>query len=346
MYSLVALGFVLIYKASGVFNFAQGSMVFFAALTFVGLLEHGFSFWLALPATLLVMVVAGACDRARRPAAAGQPAADHAVHGDHRPFIRDRRPRADRVGRGRARARPGHRGRADPVDLRQHRNERLQVRPDGRRRRGDPGQRAGGILQPHADRTRAARGGRRSPGGAGRRHSAAADLVDRVGGGRRRRAGRGTALGRAQRRAVRADVRRAEGAAGADPRRLRVDSGRDRRRPHHRRDGEARGGLSRSLRRRRHRGLVSRTCWRSCSCWSGPRGCSARRSSVASDAQRPNERIATRCSTEKQASSRRATRPIPRSFRSARIASRWRRSWRSRSSRFRCSRRRTGFRRS
>ncbi len=36
MYSLVALGFVLIYKASGVFNFAQGAMVFFAALTTVG----------------------------------------------------------------------------------------------------------------------------------------------------------------------------------------------------------------------------------------------------------------------------------------------------------------------
>ena len=36
MYSLVALGFVLIYKASGVFNFAQGAMVLFAALTFVG----------------------------------------------------------------------------------------------------------------------------------------------------------------------------------------------------------------------------------------------------------------------------------------------------------------------
>jgi branched-chain amino acid transport system permease protein len=31
MYSLVALGFVLIYKASGVFNFAQGAMVYFAA---------------------------------------------------------------------------------------------------------------------------------------------------------------------------------------------------------------------------------------------------------------------------------------------------------------------------
>ena len=32
MYSLVALGFVLIYKASSTFNFAQGAMVFFAVL--------------------------------------------------------------------------------------------------------------------------------------------------------------------------------------------------------------------------------------------------------------------------------------------------------------------------
>ena len=37
LYSLVALGFVLIFKASGVFNFAQGVMVLFAALTLVGL---------------------------------------------------------------------------------------------------------------------------------------------------------------------------------------------------------------------------------------------------------------------------------------------------------------------
>ena len=41
MYALVALGFVLIYKASGVFNFAQGALVLFAALTFVLLLEFG-----------------------------------------------------------------------------------------------------------------------------------------------------------------------------------------------------------------------------------------------------------------------------------------------------------------
>lgn len=59
MYSLVALGFVLIYKASGVFNFAQGSLVFVAALTFVGLQEHGFNFWFALLATLGVMILIG-----------------------------------------------------------------------------------------------------------------------------------------------------------------------------------------------------------------------------------------------------------------------------------------------
>jgi branched-chain amino acid transport system permease protein len=59
MNSLVALGFVLIYKASGVFNFAQGAMVFFAALTYVGLLEIGLVWWMAIPATLVVMVIVG-----------------------------------------------------------------------------------------------------------------------------------------------------------------------------------------------------------------------------------------------------------------------------------------------
>jgi branched-chain amino acid transport system permease protein len=56
MYSLVAIGFVLIYKASGVFNFAQGSMVLCAALTFVTLRERGLEFWLSIAATLAVMV--------------------------------------------------------------------------------------------------------------------------------------------------------------------------------------------------------------------------------------------------------------------------------------------------
>jgi branched-chain amino acid transport system permease protein len=56
MYSLVALGFVLIYKASGVFNYAQGAMVLFAALTLVGLLERAVPLPLAIIATMLVMV--------------------------------------------------------------------------------------------------------------------------------------------------------------------------------------------------------------------------------------------------------------------------------------------------
>jgi len=56
MYSLVALGFVLIFKASGVFNFAQGVMVLFAALTLVGLMERGVPVALALVLTTAVMV--------------------------------------------------------------------------------------------------------------------------------------------------------------------------------------------------------------------------------------------------------------------------------------------------
>jgi branched-chain amino acid transport system permease protein len=57
MYSMVALGFVLIFKASGVFNFAQGIMVLFAALTLVGLMERGVAVWLALLLTVGVMIV-------------------------------------------------------------------------------------------------------------------------------------------------------------------------------------------------------------------------------------------------------------------------------------------------
>src|ERR1700738_4138124 len=55
LYSLVALGFVLIFKASGVFNFAQGAMVLFAALSLVRLMEK-MPFALALIATLAIMV--------------------------------------------------------------------------------------------------------------------------------------------------------------------------------------------------------------------------------------------------------------------------------------------------
>ena len=57
LYSLIAFGFVLIFKASGVFNFAQGIMVVFAALTLVGLSENGIPALFALPLTILVMYI-------------------------------------------------------------------------------------------------------------------------------------------------------------------------------------------------------------------------------------------------------------------------------------------------
>lgn len=78
MYALVALGFVLIFKASGIFNFSQGVMALFAALTLVGFQTGQVPFahlinavlgtrihyfgWnmptlLAIPATILVMIL-------------------------------------------------------------------------------------------------------------------------------------------------------------------------------------------------------------------------------------------------------------------------------------------------
>src|SRR3546814_17738482 len=70
LYSLVALGFVLIFKASGVFNFAQGAMVLFAALAMARLQEWltptlG---WVAFPVALalsaaIMMALAFAIER-------------------------------------------------------------------------------------------------------------------------------------------------------------------------------------------------------------------------------------------------------------------------------------------
>ena len=59
MYSLVALGFVLIYKASGVFNFAQGAMVYFAALAVVGLIDMGLPMWIAIVGSFCIMLIMG-----------------------------------------------------------------------------------------------------------------------------------------------------------------------------------------------------------------------------------------------------------------------------------------------
>jgi len=57
LYSLIALGYVLIFKASGVFNFAQGIMVVFAALSLVGLYEAGVPAYLALLLAIVIMAV-------------------------------------------------------------------------------------------------------------------------------------------------------------------------------------------------------------------------------------------------------------------------------------------------
>jgi len=57
LYSLIALGFVLIYKASGVFNFAQGAMVLFAALAMARFSEW-FPLWFHFDSKLLANLLA------------------------------------------------------------------------------------------------------------------------------------------------------------------------------------------------------------------------------------------------------------------------------------------------
>ena len=74
LYALVALGFVLIYKASGIFNFAQGVMALFAAMTLHGIMvgqvpfahlinaifgTHIHSFGWNIPALLAIVLTVG-----------------------------------------------------------------------------------------------------------------------------------------------------------------------------------------------------------------------------------------------------------------------------------------------
>ena len=61
LYALIALGFVLIFRSSRIFNFAQGIMVVFAALTLVGLHAYGVPAWIAVALTLGVMFVLAVC---------------------------------------------------------------------------------------------------------------------------------------------------------------------------------------------------------------------------------------------------------------------------------------------
>jgi branched-chain amino acid transport system permease protein len=59
IFASLALALVLIYNAMGLVNFAQGEMAMFASFIAFTLIEHGLSYWLALPATLLIAFAGG-----------------------------------------------------------------------------------------------------------------------------------------------------------------------------------------------------------------------------------------------------------------------------------------------
>ena len=154
-----------------------------------------------------------------------------------------------------------------------------QARRLGRADRGRAGRGAGAVLPAHQDRARAARRRRRSRRRAVGRHSARLDLVRGLAGRRPRRAGRGDGVGHQARRAVLHHVPGAEGAAGADHRRLHLGARRHRRRADRRRRREARRGLSRARSSAAASNTGSPTCWRWSCCWCGRRACSASASS-------------------------------------------------------------------
>ena len=270
MYTMVALGFVLIYKASGVFNFAQGAMVLFAALTFVSLVERGLSFPWALAAS-----VGGRCS-----SSPWRSSASSCGHSSTRRRWRSSSRRSD----SRSSSRGSHRllwgtqvhglelGISDaPLDGLGCPGEPL--RSLRRRDRGPSRGRLGVLFRTTRAGVGLARGRRRSA----RRASPWASICSASGRSRGAAPGvvalvAGLALGRARRRAVLALARRLEGAARAHHRRLLVDRRSHRRRADRRRVREARRGL----RRLASSAAVSRpgfpTSWRSASCSWRPTG--------------------------------------------------------------------------
>jgi branched-chain amino acid transport system permease protein len=59
IFASLALALVLIYNAMGLVNFAQGELAMFATFIAITLIDHGFSYWLAFPLTLLIAFVGG-----------------------------------------------------------------------------------------------------------------------------------------------------------------------------------------------------------------------------------------------------------------------------------------------
>jgi branched-chain amino acid transport system permease protein len=256
MYSLVAIGFVLIYKTSGVLNFAQGAMLLFAALTFVSLVERGIPFALALVVTFAIMVAMGvAIERTVLRPLTNKPPITLFMATLGLSYIIE--------------------GAAQLIWGTQVHGLDLGIE--------DVPLEIGGVLISQFDifaavvaagmvlllslffrYTRIGLSFRAVADDSSQRSRSASgcpDLGHRVGCGRPRRAGGRTALGRTPRRAVLAVAGGAEGAAGAGARRLRFHPRRHRRRAGDRRQREARRGLYRRLFRRRHRELV-RLCRR------------------------------------------------------------------------------------
>ena len=97
LYSLVALGFVLIFKASGVFNFAQGAMVLFAALSFARLSES-MPFVVALALSVAIMIALAYAIEFLVLRRLVNQEGHHPVHGDARRHLLPRRLRPERVG--------------------------------------------------------------------------------------------------------------------------------------------------------------------------------------------------------------------------------------------------------
>ena len=188
------------------FNFAQGAMVFFAVLSFVGFMELGLPFWAALPVTSALMVLVGM-------------GTERFVL---RPLVNQSEDTLLMATIGLAFVIEGVAQLAWGVDVRRLdlgiRDEpinwlpttpacsisQLDITAGGGRRPHGGG--AGAVVLAHQGRARLARGRRRPCRGAVDRHSAEAHLDAGVGDGRRRRAGRGHAVGRAQRRSVRAGL--------------------------------------------------------------------------------------------------------------------------------------------
>ena len=329
LYSLIALGFVLIFKASrrlqlragrdgAVRGAGDGALLRMDPAAGPASRASCSPTSLAFVAAWRVMIARGLADRAAGARQAGQPGRHHAADGHARHRLLPRR------------LRPDHLRQRHLQDRRRHAEG-----PDVPVRDTFPGRRAGqqgrpvsprsiaaalvaaavAVLPEDRHRPRAARGGRRPPGGAVDRHPA------------RRASGSSSGAWPASSALVAGIIwgsklgvqfslvaGGAEGAAGGDPRRPHLGARRDHRRADHRRRREAVRGLPRPACSAAASRSGSPTCWRWCSCWSGRRGCSARRSSIGSE-----ERT---CSTAKTASSRPATAPTSRSSRSCRTASR------------------------